>query len=100
MADPNNIKSLRGFLGLTGYHRRFIKSYAKIANPLFELLKKDNFTWNGITKEAFVMLKQAMVFTPVFALPNFQQPFILENDASGIGVGAVLHQNGHPIAFF
>ncbi|MCH85650.1 enzymatic polyprotein, partial [Trifolium medium] len=57
---PTNLKQLRGFLGLTGYYRRFIKSYAKIASPLTDLLKKDSFCWNETTQTAFEELQLAV----------------------------------------
>ena len=63
------------------------------------MLKKNAFQWNSEVQQAFENLKNAMVNSPVLALPNFEEEFIIETDASGYGVGAVLQQNGHPIAY-
>lgn len=98
--EPINIKQLRGFLGISGYYRRFIQSYAILAKPLTDLLKKDSFQWNSAATLAFQNLKTTIAAAPVLTLPDFSKPFTLEIDASGIGIGAVLSQDKHPIAFF
>ncbi|PNX85597.1 retrotransposon-related protein, partial [Trifolium pratense] len=97
---PKNVKGVRGFLGLTGYYRKFIKNYGKIAKPLTELTKKDNFHWGVEAEKAFIEMKQIMTSSPVLILPNFDIPFEVECDAAGRGLGAVLMQQKQPIAYF
>lgn len=97
---PSNLMELRGFLGLTGYYRRFIQHYAQLVTPLTNQLKKNNFHWNDEATDAFHILKEVMLKAPVLAIPNFSIPFVVEMDASGKGLGAVLSQSKHPIAYF
>nr|GEX64462.1 hypothetical protein [Tanacetum cinerariifolium] len=78
----------------------FIKDYASISQPLVALTKKDAFKWNPSAQLAYHKLKEAMVKARVLALSNFEQEFVVETHASGKGIGAVLCQNGHPIAYW
>ncbi|PNY15662.1 retrotransposon-related protein [Trifolium pratense] len=97
---PKGVKGVRGFLGLTGYYRKFIKNYGKMVKPLTDLTKKDNFKWGNDEQEAFQLMKNIMSSPPVLTLPNFEIPFEVECDAAGRGIGAVLMQKRQPIAYF
>ena len=97
---PKNVKGVRGFLSLAGYYRKFIQDYGKIAKPLTELTKKDNFSWGIEAVKAFEEMKRIMTSPPVLILPNFDLPFEVECDAAGRGIGVVLMQQRQPIAFF
>ncbi|GJT22827.1 reverse transcriptase [Tanacetum coccineum] len=96
---PSSLKQLRGFLGLTSYYRRFIKGFAMISRPLTQLLKKGTYEWNSKAQSAFEALKQAMISALVLKLPDFAKEFTIKTDASGGGIGAVLLEKGHLIAF-
>lgn len=88
---PKNLKELRGFLGLTGYYRKFVKNYSLISKPLTSLLRKGAFEWTLAT-QAFQELQTAMSSAPLLSLPNFNKTFIVEVDACSTGVGKrVIH---------
>ena len=102
---PTDLPSLRRFLGMVGYYRRFISHFANLAKPLHNLLRKNvEFNWSSECGKAFVNLQERLVKPPVLAYPNFELPFVIETDACIIGLGAVLSQEDPekglcPIAF-
>jgi hypothetical protein len=99
-SSPTNVKQLRSFLGLARYYRKFVRHFSIILKPLIELLKKQvYFLWIEQHEQAFVALKSTLIEAPVLALPDFPKNSTLETDASELGVGAVLMQQGHSIAF-
>lgn len=96
---PTSFTELRGFLGLTGYYRRFVHRYGLLAKPFTVLLQQKTLQWPPSAQEAFEKLKTAMSSTPVLGIPDFSRPFFVETDASDLGIGDVLLQDNHPIAY-
>ena len=111
MASPKTYTEIRRFTGMTGFFRRFIKGYAKIAKPLNDLLegeasklKSEELELTPEAFQAFEDLKKKCMTVPVLVFADFQKPFRLETDASREGLGAVLLQESddghyHPVAF-
>ena len=102
--SPINVKQLRSALGMMGYYRKFVKDYAKIAQPLNNLLKKDTkFQWNEDCENAFNVLKTKLIEAPILRYPEFDKEFILSVDSSEYSIGFVLSQEQdgkvHPICF-
>ena len=92
-STPTDLKHLRSFLGLASYYRRFIANFAKIANPLHALTRKDApFLRDSTCQQAFESLKQCLIEALMLAFPNFDRPFLMETNTSGMGQGAVLSQ--------
>ncbi|KAG1941111.1 interleukin-1 receptor accessory protein-like 1-A [Pimephales promelas] len=90
---PKNQTEVRSFVGLASYYRRFIEGFAEIARPLHRLTEKGRkFKWGDECQRAFSQLKTALVTTPVLAYPDPHKTFILDTDASDMGIGAVLSQ--------
>jgi hypothetical protein len=92
---PKSIHQVQSFLGLAGYYRWFIPNFSKISKPTTELLKKGTkYVWSKECDEAFQTLKKLLTTSPVLALPDIAKPFDVYCDASGIGLGCVLMQQG------
>lgn len=98
--QPDTIKQLCNFIGLTGYYHTFILGFATIVIPLTNILRKDSFTWTPVAVEVFSALKSTVTTALFLRLPNFSEDFVVETDVCQMGIGVVLKQQGQPIAFF
>ena len=110
VGPPDTYTKVKSFVGLIGHYRRFIKGFTHITAPLYDLTSRENkdkksehLDLSQEAREAFYCLKAAYLQAPILAFPDFGKPFLLETDASGKGLGAVLLQKQsdgryHPIA--
>nr|AAD37020.1 putative retroelement pol polyprotein [Arabidopsis thaliana] len=97
---PRNATEIRSFLGLAGYYRRFVMSFASMAQPLTRLTGKDTaFNWSDECEKSFLELKAMLINAPVLVLPEEGEPYTVYTDASIVGLGCVLMQKGSVIAY-
>ena len=92
---PRTQKQLRAFLGLANFYRKYVPNFAIVAAPLTDATRKgspNEIPWNDTREQAFQELKKRISSPPILRLPDVSQPFILQIDASHLGVGAVLLQ--------
>ncbi|XP_057816506.1 uncharacterized mitochondrial protein AtMg00860-like [Cryptomeria japonica] len=96
---PKNLTQLKGFFGLCGLYRCFVKGFSQQLAPLTDLTKKGEFRWSDKTQQCFDKSKQLISSCPILAIPDFTRPFELQCDALSEGIGAMLMHDKHPIAF-
>jgi hypothetical protein len=97
---PTTVTEIRSFLGLAEYYRRFIEGFSKIAKPMTSLLEKGReFKWDEKCQDSFDQLKKRLMSPPVLVMPDLQKGFDIYCDACGQGLGCVLMQEGHVIAY-
>ncbi|RDX84528.1 Retrovirus-related Pol polyprotein from transposon gypsy, partial [Mucuna pruriens] len=98
---PKSVNDVRSFHGLASFYKHFVKDFSTFDVPLNEIVKKDvGFKWEESQERTFQALKNRLTHAPILALPNFNKYFELECDASNVGVGVVLLQEGYPIVYF
>jgi hypothetical protein len=97
---PISVSDIRSFVGLAGYYRRFIEGFSKISKSMTELLEKDKkFEWTSTCEASFQELKKRLTTTPILVMPDMEKTFSIYCDASSQGLGCVLMQDGHVVAY-
>jgi len=103
---PKKVKDIQQFLGFCNFYRRFVQDYSILAQPLFDLTKKDTpWAWTHLQETAFTALQHALTSVPVLILPDYDKPFTLITDASTYATGSILEQDDalgrlHPVTFY
>jgi len=98
--EPKTIIEARSFHGLASFYRRFIRQFSSIMASITDCLKKGLRQWTPKASSAFEEIKERMSSTPVFRHPDFSKVFKVTCDAYGYGIGGVVSQEEHPMAFF
>ena len=97
---PTTPTGVRSFLGLAGYYRRFVENFSSLAAPLTQLTRKGvSFAWTDKCEKSFQELKDRLTSAPVLSLPKPGEGYVIYSDASRIGLGCVLMQQGKVIAY-
>ena len=98
--EPLNLHELRSFIDMCSYYTKFIQTFSLISRPLHDLTKKKvKFQWKAKENEAFSELKKRLMSGPLLVLPDLKKTFEVHCDASVDSLGAVLPQEGHPVAY-
>jgi hypothetical protein len=97
---PTSVSDIRSFVRLAGYYQRYIEGFSKISKPTTELLKKDKkFEWTSACEASFQELKKRLTTTPILVMPDIEKSFSIYCDVSGQGLGCVLMQDVHVVAY-
>jgi hypothetical protein len=97
---PTSVSDIQSFLGLAGYYQRFIEGFSKISKPMTKLLEKDKkFEWTSACEASFQELKKRLMTALILVMLDMEKPLSIYCDASGQGLGCVLMQDGHVVAY-